>query len=441
MSVTAAKRKEYKTRTDEAVALQEKIASALEADAKADVKADQEAFDKLMDETIPGLETEIKRLERLDAAKTATEGDDEGDEPAPQRKTRDNPGRVTERALEAATIGDALINSETFKKAVEKAKNGDKFNLGLDLKNIQIDRRLVEAKADTTFSTTAAGLDTATIYLPRPVELLSQQRLKIRDILPVGTTNQSTVKWIKEDTFVNDADMVAEEGQKPYSELDLGPASADVKKIAILQKITDETLEDFPFLRSYINTRTTFKLMAKEEQQLLNGTGAGSQIRGILNFTGIQSQAKAADTNLDAIHKAITKVREVMTAGTGGYEPDAIVMHPTDYELIRLAKDNALQYFGGGPFQYGPYGGGTYQSLANPWGLRVVVTTAITAGTALVGDFANGAMIAQRSGVRIELFNQNVDDVEFNRLTLRVEERLALLDFADTAFCKVTGIS
>jgi hypothetical protein len=55
-----------------------------------------------------------------------------------------------------------------------------------------------------------------------------------------------------------------------------------------------------------------------------------------------------------------------------------------------------------------------------------VVTTAIAAGTALVGAFKIGAQIWQREGIRVEATNSNEDDFNFNRVSLRVEERLAL---------------
>jgi HK97 family phage major capsid protein len=151
------------------------------------------------------------------------------------------------------------------------------------------------------------------------------------------------------------------------------------------------------------------------------------------------TQAKGADTNLDAIHKAITKVR-TPAANVGGYEPDGLVIHPTDWQLLRLAKDANNQYFGGGPFM-GEYGVGQYMLFPPVWGLRPVVTTAIAAGTALVGAFKLGAQIFQRTGIDVKTFDQNEDDVNFNRKTIRVEERLALAVFRASAFATVTGLA
>lgn len=290
-----------------------------------------------------------------------------------------------------------------------------------------------------TFDSAATGLDTSRNYVTPPggLVLIEQQRLTVRDLLSSGETTQNTIYYPKEDVYVNGAQMTGEEGEKPEATLDIGSGSAPVKKIAVLIKVSDEMWDDFPMLRDYINQRLRFMVEQREEDQLLNGNGAGNNILGILN-SGVLTQAKGGDTNLDAIHKAITKVR-TPASNVGGYEPDGLIIHPTDWQLIRLAKDANNQYFGGGPF-FGEYGVGQYVLFPPVWGLRPVVTTAIAAGTALVGAFKLGAQIFQRTGIDVKTFDQNEDDVNFNRKTIRVEERLALAVFRPTAFCTVTGI-
>ena len=44
---------------------------------------------------------------------------------------------------------------------------------------------------------------------------------------------------------------------------------------------------------------------------MLSGSGTGQNLLGIYNTSGIQTQAKGADTIPDAIRKAITKARTV----------------------------------------------------------------------------------------------------------------------------------
>jgi HK97 family phage major capsid protein len=336
------------------------------------------------------------------------------------------------------TVGDAFVNSDTYKTAIKGLSPGDKLNPGqangvsAELKNF------LGFGRKTTFDTTSTGLDSSRNYVPGVV-LIEQQSLTIRDLLSVGQTQQNIVYFIKENSFANYADMVAEEGEKPEATLATTTANAPVKKIAVVLKVTDEMFADFPMLRDYINTRLTFMVQAKEEQQLLNGAGTGNEITGILNTSGIQTQAKGADSNFVAIHKAITKIR-VAASSIGGYEPDGIVIHPTDWQILRIATDGNTQFYGGGPFM-NQYGVGPYPENPLLWGLRPVITTAISAGTALVGAFKLGAQVWQREGIRVDSTNSNEDDFNFNRVTLRVEERLALAVYRPSAFCTVTSIA
>jgi HK97 family phage major capsid protein len=69
-----------------------------------------------------------------------------------------------------------------------------------------------------------------------------------------------------------------------------------------------------------------------------------------------------------------------------------------------------------------------------------VVTTAISAGTALVGAFQIGAQIFRRQGISVDMTNSNEDDFRKNLVAIRAEERLALAVYRPLAFCTVTGI-
>lgn len=332
-------------------------------------------------------------------------------------------GVLSEPFTAEKTLGEQFVESEGYKAAVSNGKTNPNLKFGFEAKGF-----LFPAGRKATFTTTAGGLDSTVNYVNTGgMIMVEQQRLTVRDLLAVGQTTMNSIPYIAETSFTNYAETVAEEGEKPEATLATEDRTAPVKKIAVLIKVTDEMFADFPMMRDYVDSRLRFMVLAKEEQQLLNGTGAGSQITGILQTSGIQTQAQGSDSNSDAIHKAITKVRS-----TGFYEPDALVIHPTDWQLLRLQKDTTNQYLGGGPFS--GIAGDTY------WGLKVVVTTAITAGTALVGAFKLGAQIWQREGVKVEAFDQNEDDVNFNRVTVRVEERLALAVYRPLAFCTVTGI-
>jgi HK97 family phage major capsid protein len=339
------------------------------------------------------------------------------------------PAQVTPRHPAIQSVGDQFVNSELYKK-----NSGKGFSMPANTR-IQFDAKgiLGPKQLKATFDTATTGLETYYNYQAGPI-MVEQQRLTIRDLLAQGQTTLNTIPYIKETSFTNAAATVAEEGEKPEASFALEDATAPVRKIAVIARVTDEMWNDFPMLRDYVNQRLRFMVEQEEEDQLLNGAGTGSSITGILNTSGIQTQALGGDTIADAIFKAMTKIRV-----TGFFEPDGIVIHPNDWQTVRLAKDANNQYYGGGPFT-GAYGNGGGMAPDMLWGKRVVVTTAIAENTALVGAFRLGAQIWQREGIRVEATNSHEDDFQFNRIAIRVEERLALTVYRPLAFSTVTGI-
>jgi HK97 family phage major capsid protein len=282
-------------------------------------------------------------------------------------------------------------------------------------------------------------------YLPGgPLPLLFR-RLTVSDLIPQGSTTSQSIIYVQETAVTNAAATVAEGAAKPQSDLTLAQVTEVVRKIATTAKISDEMVNDVGYIQSYVNGRLVLFVQLAEEDQLLNGNGTAPNLRGILQRSGLTSaQALGADTRPDAIFKEITKIR------AGAFlEPDAIVVHPTDWQTIRLLKDGNGQYYGGGPFGFAAYGNaaqstGSTTNLAagndTLWNMRVVVTPAIAQGTALVGAFGLSSQVYRREGIRVEMTNSNEDDFLKNLIAIRVEERLALAVYRPAGFGTVTGL-
>ena len=153
----------------------------------------------------------------------------------------------------------------------------------------------------------------------------------------------------------------------------------------------------------------------------------------LLNRSGIQTETvSAAGDEADALFRAITKVSTAT-----GLTADGILISPADYQKLRLSKDSNGQYFGGGFFS-GQYGQGGVQEQPPLWGLRTVVSPAVSVGTAVVGAFTQGATVYRKGGVRVESTNSHASDFTSNLVTIRAEERLALAVRKPAAFVKVT---
>jgi HK97 family phage major capsid protein len=284
----------------------------------------------------------------------------------------------------------------------------------------------------------ATLLTTGLTSIGRPTGLveLGAQKTTVRDLVAPGTTTNATVRYPREvaiPTF-SGALTTLEEGAKKEVTWSLAEVDAPVRKIAVIGRVSEEAYSDMSYLQSYIDNRLRFLVQTAEEGQLLNGNGTAPNLQGILTTSGIQTISGATGTTGDNIMIAMTNIRAI-----GFFEPDGIVLHPTDYRKLRLAKDANNQYFGGGYFM-NQYGVGPVQMEPQIWGLRTVITTAIAAGTILVGAFKLGAQIFDREGLRVDTTETDGSDWASNRIAVRVEERLAFAVYRPLAFHTITAI-
>jgi HK97 family phage major capsid protein len=261
--------------------------------------------------------------------------------------------------------------------------------------------------------------------LPGIVGFALEERT-VADLMLQGTTDNNQISYMEETTHTNAAATVAEGGTKPESALDFTERTESVRKIATWIPVTDELIEDVAGIESFVRGRMMFMVEREVEQQLLTGTGVAPQLTGILNRSGIQTQAKGADPTPDAVYKAMTKVRN-----TGFAEPTAAVFHPNDWQDIKLLRTADGIYIWGNPSQEGP---------DRIWGLEVRVTSEETENTGLVGAFRPYAQIFRRSGVTVTMSTEHSTYFVENKVAILAETRLALAVYRPSAFCTVTGI-
>lgn len=294
-------------------------------------------------------------------------------------------------------------------------------------------RGMIKVKADRAAITSAnttvgAGRSQGTSLVPGArvpgIFGLPERQLTIRDLVMPGQTSSSSIEYVKETGFTNNAAPVAETTAKPYSDLTFDMTSAPVRTIAHLFKASRQILDDAPALRSYIDGRARYGLRFAEENQLLNGSGTGQNIHGLVpQATAFNPAFAAADeTGIDRLRLAVLQV--VLAE----YPATAFVLNPIDWAKIELTKDAGGNYIIGNP-----------QGSLTPtlWNLPVVSTQAMAAGEFLTGAFSFAAQIFDRMDIEVLLSSENVDDFEKNLFTIRAEERLAFAVYRPESF--VTG--
>jgi HK97 family phage major capsid protein len=281
-------------------------------------------------------------------------------------------------------------------------------------------------------------------HRPGFVDIL-QRELNVLDLLPRLPTESDTIEYVSESVYTNSAAMVAEAtgytastlggtGLKPESALAYQTNTATVRTLAHWIPVTNRMLSDAPAIRGIVDGRLLLGLTLVMETQVVSGDGTGENFTGLVNAAGINVVGKglvAGENNLDAIFRARNLVRI-----TGHGRPSAILMHPTDFGLIRLARESANSatpgsYLMGPPSQLG---------ATTLWGLPVVESEAVAAGTAVIADWAQGCTLFDREQGAIRVGTVN-DQFIRNMQTILAELRAAFVIWRPACFTKVTGIA
>jgi len=276
-------------------------------------------------------------------------------------------------------------------------------------------RHIVEVKDITSLTTDAAGSAGSLIQNDRrglQVEI-PQRRMTVRALLAQGNTTSNTIEYDREKLFTNNAAPVAEGALKPQSELQFEDATATVRTIAHWMRASVQILADAPAMRSIIDQRLRYGLAYVEEAQLLNGSGTGQNLLGLVTA----ATAYAAPGGLTAASQVDILRLMILQAALAEFPPNGMVLNPIDWAAIEMQKDGQGRYLIGNP-----------QGTISPtlWGLPVVATQAMGVDKALVGAFNMAAQIFDRQDATVEVSTEDQDNFVKNKVTIRAEERLAL---------------
>tara|TARA_R110002074_G_scaffold354792_1_gene526680 strand:+ start:591 stop:1745 length:1155 start_codon:yes stop_codon:yes gene_type:complete len=303
------------------------------------------------------------------------------------------------------TLGEQFVKSDGFAAMVVRNQNSAR---------IDVKSAIINANGDNQPLVAAERLPGIQFEPNRP--------LRIRDILPATGTSSNLIEYAKENVFTNAAAIQATENStKAESGLTFTRATTEVQTLAHWIPVSKQILSDAPQLQGYINGRMQYGLKLVEEEQLLNGDATSGNLNGLLNQATDYVAVSGFTSNFDVLHCAITQ------AQLSHYLPNAVAMHPTDVRNLNLVKNSNGDYIAANPRS-------SVMDVA--WGLPVVVSSTIPAGTFLVGAFDMGAQIFDREESSIQLSLENSDNFVKNMATILAEERIALAVYRPAAFIK-----
>ena len=357
--------------------------------------------------------------------------------PALPASKRDEPTENPQELAGYVSPGEAFVRSEAYKQYL-----ADGAPVGAT-RRIVSSRDMVKGHMPVTREQKAAwdemdrkSVPTFAAGVIEPTRLpginlsVQDDRLRLLDVVNQGSTGSNSVEYLRL-AYTRAADTVADSSNKPEAAAAYTLETATVRTIAVQIPVTEQMLADAPALITAINGRLVYDLGKTREEQMMYGSGAGQDFAGILNDSDVvAARSVSGDSTVDKIRRAMSNIR------VDGFEPNAVVMHPLDFEAVVLTKGTDDHYL----YQVFP----TADGGMRVWGLAVIESNSM-AETALasepernilIGDFNRGATIWNREAISLAV---GFIDKQFiqNQRTIRAEFRAAFAVTEPLAFRKI----
>jgi len=318
---------------------------------------------------------------------------------------------------EYKSVADVLLDSEEFKEYVARGAKGA-AEADIPFRDIIQHKDVYSAMASYTPTYNIASNVQQLPMVPAPA-----QRQRVRDLFPQASTASNLLEyWISKGLNNEGKGNAATVGErsggafalKPQSDLSFEHASDPVRLIAHWIPAHRNTLADAPQLRSIIDNQLLYGLALAEDDQLLNGDGAGENLLGLLKRPGIQSYVPTnGEWKSDSLRRALT------LGELSGFPSNGFVLHPSDWEDVELQRGTSNDH-------YAITTNVAVGAQQRVWRTPVVTTPVIGEGIFLAAAFGQACQVYDREQANIRVAEQHADFFIRNAVVILAEERLGL---------------
>lgn len=326
---------------------------------------------------------------------------------------------------------EAKSFSESLRSAIEK-KTDDLVKLSRkELKSVQIE---MKAAGDITTGNVTGSSVWGAVSRPGIITNPPTQ-LHIRSLTGVLPSGPATDFYFMKENGEGEGNpaFTAEGATKPQFDYDLIESSVKFETLAGWVRLSRKALNNIPGMLAFLQSRMPERLLDVEDTQILYGNGASPNIKGILtagNFT-----ASTASTSDPLIERIIADLSAF--EGTFKRVATGILLRPADFYSLILNKAS-------GSGEYDMPSGVTFSDgQFRILGVPVFKSTALQTAAGppitedyIVGDFVNGVDLFQQEAMSIGFFDQDGTNVRDNKITVRIEETVALPVYGDNYFIK-----
>lgn len=341
-------------------------------------------------------------------------------------------------------LGELSLNVETkkngkgvsFTEALENAFEVVKDELkDIISKNGKQDKPLIinVNKAPVTMSTVSTIGSGATQYTLTVdtgiVSPIRRREEKYLQAVSVGTISGNRALWIEETDEQGTPVFIAEGSAKIQLSSLWIEKTASVKKIGVYGKVTTELMDDLPQLLSYIKASLLKRLSIVVENQLLVGDNTGNNLAGAKTLATTFSAGANANAIDNANEFDVLEAVALQVEVANGI-PNAVFIHPSTWARMKGLKGSDGHILWRDYLE--PDGSVVYA------GMKVITTTAVTAGEFIGGDMTV-LHVLYRDSLTIQI-GLDGNDFTNNLKTILVEQRLVQFASANDTPVIVKGV-
>lgn len=368
------------------------------------------------------MEIVLKAIEGVEAKLAEMSKKAEGEFAAMGKVSEDTKTAIDTLGVEQRTLADRLLKLE--QKGSAKGGDGEgslsswgKQFVGAEAFKSFAGGHTQKARVEVKNTLTGSATTVAPDRKPGIVPGLAQP-LTLEAFLPSLPTSGNAIEFVRENVFTNAAAETAEGATKPEASITFSLVNQPVSTVAHWLKISRQLAADNAALAAYVDTRLTYGVNLRVEQQLVSGDGTGANINGFMKAGNFTAHGYAAAALGSTLARLVLIRRMIADCWIAGAPADGIVLNPIDWANIEID----LITTGAGQNLYSV----TESGQPRLFGLPVIQTIGMTADTVAVGAFAQGLTKYDRESVTVELSESDGDNFTRNLITVRAERRLAL---------------
>lgn len=292
-----------------------------------------------------------------------------------------------------------------------------------ETKNLVIDLKVV---GDMTTGNVTTGTRYGQIFAPNIIQQ-PYRKVHVRDLIPTDTAGPGNTFTFMREVTTGEGDVAptAETATKPQLDLDLAESTVNFETIAGWLRVTRKAMNNIPGFIAWLQRRLPEKLMRVEDAQSLYGDGISPNLKGINHADNHTAETSSATVLAEKIIDAISQLEDANERYATG-----VIVRPKEY--YNFFKNKA-----GGSGEYDLPRNFTFvNGVLYVSGIPVIPTTAVVDGDFFVGDWLEGTQLLIQEAMRLEFFEQDGTNVRENKITVRIEETVALPVYGASFFIK-----